>query len=488
MNISEQIRLAYPMPIAKLYNRMQLQSDPILRVQAMVTLVEGIVRYFALICLATYTEFQLTATKVEDSRLGLLQPSFGHWLGLFNNTAIALENYDIPIIIPGIDHQYENDPILEASQKVSQITGLRYGFQKVSLKEFLEKILTFRNLKIGHNLDDPLTLGEANLVKNSLEIAINQWLSEQQLLQEKQLVYISSSIWEGDFFTYQGRNLNCGLSLTLFEANGLGKIFPDRVYLFTPDNSSFLTLYPYFCFDQSTEVLFIFNRIDKKKKVLILKSDTIGYGAKKEQKFEISPSEILGSGSPPEEKGKEEIVENDPATSEERNSYISPYEEIIDSVKANLNEMWLTDSQLDVWSKINKFLEPPFYVINIFGETGSGKTFIGWLLEKQKQARYVNTEDISWENLKDSNLIIVDGYDPSRRSVRSLRGLLLQWNIEQAIILTQRKAQDDIPCIHLNVTRKDIQIVKATLYRELDQVVPDVKLYNLWDCYKHLAR
>ena len=49
---------------------------------------------------------------------------------------------------------------------------------------------------------------------------------------------------------------------------------------------------------------------------------------------------------------------------------------------------WLTPSQQRVWDDIHRFDGPPHLVVNIFGAEGSGKTFLGWLMERERYATY----------------------------------------------------------------------------------------------------
>jgi hypothetical protein len=169
-----------------------------------------------------------------------------------------------------------------------------------------------------------------------------------------------------------------------------------------------------------------------------------------------------------------------------RGAPVSKFVKTLNLIRTNLTEAWLTDSQKEVWTQLNKLMEPPYYVVNIYGASGTGKTFLGWLLQEQGRAIYADASDPSWQSWKGQPLIILDGYDSSRRAVRSLRSQLQLCNIGQAIILTRQKAQDDIPCLHLAVTDKDIQVVKATLYRELEVIIPEGNHRNLWDCLKYL--
>ena len=43
---------------------------------------------------------------------------------------------------------------------------------------------------------------------------------------------------------------------------------------------------------------------------------------------------------------------------------------------------WFTPSQKHVWESLQRFDGPPYRVINVYGTEGTGKTFLGKLLER----------------------------------------------------------------------------------------------------------
>ncbi len=51
-------------------------------------------------------------------------------------------------------------------------------------------------------------------------------------------------------------------------------------------------------------------------------------------------------------------------------------------IRDRLDIEWLTPSQKAVWEAVQRFDGPPHRVINIYGAEGTGKTFLGWLLER----------------------------------------------------------------------------------------------------------
>ena len=66
----------------------------------------------------------------------------------------------------------------------------------------------------------------------------------------------------------------------------------------------------------------------------------------------------------------------------------------LDSINARIRDRadisWLTPSQKVVWNSIIEFDGPPHRVINIYGGEGTGKTFLGWIMERENYATYMN--------------------------------------------------------------------------------------------------
>ena len=98
---------------------------------------------------------------------------------------------------------------------------------------------------------------------------------------------------------------------------------------------------------------------------------------------------------------------------------MSEFVRTIDRIRDNLSEGWLTDSQSEVWTQLKKLMGPPYYVVNIYGAPGTGKTFLGWLLEKEGLATVARADGAPWQSWRGRRLVVLDDHESSRRAVRS---------------------------------------------------------------------
>ena len=160
---------------------------------------------------------------------------------------------------------------------------------------------------------------------------------------------------------------------------------------------------------------------------------------------------------------------------------MSAYIEVINRIKKNFSKEWLTPSQTQAFEELKTFLSPPHRVINIFGEMGAGKTFLGWVLQKEGVGTYICSHEDLIENQKS---IILDNYSNRRKLVRKIRNDLEMKNIGNMIILTRYAAEDEIPCIEVGLTEDDIKVARANLYRA-DIKVTDNNIINLWELIKN---
>jgi len=450
---------------------MYLEDEPRQRVRCLVELFECITQYIVLVGLASYIHYGLSSPKVEKARNELEKPSLGSWVNLAKLIYYALGSERQIILLNQPDMIRKNDSIFEASRVISQILGKRLP-KKIKLFNFLDLVVQFRNEKIGHG---SLGLGEANLIQEPLESAITQWMKELELLDHHQLVHIYRVEWIDPHFQYTGTNLNKGTSISLIKLTNEHPITPGQAYLYIPESNIMIPLYPFFVFDVDSRMLYVYRRLGNKDG-LILECPYEAPGASLAYTIYYDKTIITGVG----------ISDKRNDLLDTNRQLVSKLDKTFELILSKLSENWLTDSQLKVLYQLIKLMEPPFYVVNIFGEPGSGKTFLGLLLDKQNKGLYIESNALSLSSTINKERIILDNYNPSRRSVRSLRAQLKILDIGQAIILTREKAQDDIPCLHLEVTERDIQIVKATLYRELNFRVPEGDHRNLWDCFRHL--
>lgn len=477
MSIVDQIRLSYPLPIAKLYESMYLESEPRQRVRKLVDLYEGTSRYLVLCGLARYIDDELSHPKVEEARSDLARATLGSWVRLLKAVDTALIDSELASLLPDPKRIYKDDAIAHATRVLIDLTAERpQKIRRLKLIHFLDSVVQFRNKKIGHG---HLSIPEAQTVVGPLESGISQWLSELSALQEQLLVHIERVEWRDPQFVCYGTNLNSGASFIPLKVLRDDPVTHDHAYLFHSESDRLIPLYPFFIFDTHRRVLYAYDEFSQAQGLVLRcpyessNAEPAHYVSYDKSIITGGESEIKGSAG-----GDDTIMEP--------GAVVSEFARTVRLIRANMSESWLTDSQTEVWRQLNKYKGPPYYVVNIYGAAGVGKTFLGWLLAKQGVGVYGGGDTPAWESWRGQRLIVLDGYDSSRRAVRSLRSELQSWDIGQAIVLTRQRAQDDIPCLHLGVTEQDIQIAKATLYRELEVIVPEGDHRNLWDCLMEL--
>lgn len=147
-------------------------------------------------------------------------------------------------------------------------------------------------------------------------------------------------------------------------------------------------------------------------------------------------------------------------------------------IRDHLSKDWLTPSQLGVWKALHQFDGPPHRVVCVFGPEGCGKTFLGWLLERESYATYG-----IWSELPRPVLprLILDNAPSDRSSTREVRPWVEQFHIQQIILLTRARVDEPfMPAFELRVTPEDIEHFRANLYRHLrviasEQPVSDYK-------------
>ncbi len=131
--------------------------------------------------------------------------------------------------------------------------------------------------------------------------------------------------------------------------------------------------------------------------------------------------------------------------------------------RADIN--WLTPSQKVVWNSIKEFDGPPHRVINIYGGEGIGKTFLGWIMERENYATYM-----VWGETPKPHFprLVVDEAKYDRASTREIRPMIDNLNLKQIILLSRiRTDEPSVPAFELRVTEEDIASLKASLYRHL---------------------
>src|SRR6266699_3054384 len=132
-------------------------------------------------------------------------------------------------------------------------------------------------------------------------------------------------------------------------------------------------------------------------------------------------------------------------------------------IRDRLDDRWLTPSQKAVWEAIQRFDGPPHRVINIYGTEGTGKTFMGWFLERMNYATYSIRPDMYKPLL---SRLTLDNVLSDRTTARELRPLVDKYDLQQIILLTRIRVDERaMPTFELRMTEDDYRNYKIALDR-----------------------
>jgi len=146
---------------------------------------------------------------------------------------------------------------------------------------------------------------------------------------------------------------------------------------------------------------------------------------------------------------------------------------------------WLTPSQQIVVETLRKFDAPPHRVVNIYGQEGTGKSFVGWYLEREGYATYGSYAKIPQPTLP---RLLLDDAESGKQATRSLRPLLEKLGIKQIILLTRRRVDESaMPAFELLCTADDLAHFAANLYRHFNLVLPEGSFTNFHTALSHLT-
>ena len=265
MSVPEDIRLYYPLPIAKLYETMQLESEPRQRVRKLIDLYERTAQYLALVGLAHYARLALQNPKVEALRAGLERPSLGHWVELLKTLSSVLRKHDVVLLTAQPGRIYADDEVSSAVRVLSDVTGASLP-KKIRMHHFLDTLVEFRNKKIGHGV---LSLLEAKQVAAPLEEGLTQWLGDVAALREWRLLHVAKVEWRPPHFVYTGTNLSAGTSLYPIGQHSEQAIDPERVYLHISEDDAFLSLHPFFHYNSDIHLLYVYCELSPQGKPLL---------------------------------------------------------------------------------------------------------------------------------------------------------------------------------------------------------------------------
>lgn len=157
---------------------------------------------------------------------------------------------------------------------------------------------------------------------------------------------------------------------------------------------------------------------------------------------------------------------------------------VVNRIKLNCSKDWLTPSQEKTFNECNKFVHS-YFLVNVYGDLGVGKTFLGWILKKENFGTYFSSYQ-AFENKKGkyTGKLILDNCSSDRIFSRNLRNLGLSIGLEWIIFITDKKVNDDVPSIKLCFTNDDSNCAKANLWRYNMIIKDDHEITNLKDLIK----
>jgi len=155
-------------------------------------------------------------------------------------------------------------------------------------------------------------------------------------------------------------------------------------------------------------------------------------------------------------------------------------------LKDRLSLPWLTPSEAAVWDQIQQFDAPPHRVINIYGVEGTGKTFLGWVMEREKYASYS-----IWGETVQPTLprLVVDDAPSDKSSSREFRPMIESLGVKQIILLTRARVDERaLPAFELKVDKQDLEHFGANLFRYLHLTMPEGVFRDYKSLVEKLAR
>ena len=136
------------------------------------------------------------------------------------------------------------------------------------------------------------------------------------------------------------------------------------------------------------------------------------------------------------------------------------YLELINIIKKNYDKSWLTPSQFNIYGKLTTKFNA-HKIINIFGTSGVGKTFLGWVLSEYFQGCYAQKT----EELESNKVNILDNYSFKKQKIRALLPLLKIQSVPKILVITDKKVQDDITSLELVFDFEDKAKFKNNLWK-----------------------
>jgi hypothetical protein len=146
---------------------------------------------------------------------------------------------------------------------------------------------------------------------------------------------------------------------------------------------------------------------------------------------------------------------------------------------------WLTVNQGKVYKQLkNWMLRPGLAFIYLYGPHGVGKTFIGWLLDKEGITKYFVDLNSCRENTLMYIPVFADNVGADKVEFRRAMRLLEVLGIKKAILVGLYPIEEDTPKIQLTLNTDDLNQAQGKLVSNgFNLGTKHNLLRNLWDLF-----
>jgi len=159
----------------------------------------------------------------------------------------------------------------------------------------------------------------------------------------------------------------------------------------------------------------------------------------------------------------------------------------LNRIKDICSTNWLTTNEERAYKQIkNWLLRPGLTFIYLYGYHGTGKTFLGWLLLKEKIAQYFANPKSCLQNAPIYNPVFVDNLGIEKSNFREIMRSLEIAGIKKAVIVGIYPIQEDIPKVNLALDVNDLKQAREKLLSNGFNVNTDIEIdtvRNFWDLF-----
>ncbi len=166
---------------------------------------------------------------------------------------------------------------------------------------------------------------------------------------------------------------------------------------------------------------------------------------------------------------------------------MSVYINILNKIKINCNRSWLTDSEMCTFTQLSEKLRSS-QLINLFGDHGTGKTFITWILSKEGVGAYVPSPTYC-DTIRHHTVILDNFSDCSRTTLRELMGKYALNGVRKFIIITIVPFKKE-QCVEISTdfpTKIDIDKMRTNIKSIAEFIKITNSGINYWDMLKNLG-